>query len=79
MATDARTFPEIWNSLTSGEQLDLRDLILEKTKATSNTFWFWKKGASMPASRTDRRTIARVVSTFLNVNASEHTLFPRKR
>lgn len=79
MTTDARTFSEIWNSLGDVERVQLQDAIIRKTGASSNTFWFWKNGRSIPASRTDRRSIAREVSNFLGHPVHDATLFPRKR
>ena len=79
MTTDARTFTEIWNSLGSTEQYALRDKIMTKTGASPSLFWFWKLGKSRPASRTDRRAIARTVSDFIGIQVHEATLFPRKR
>ena len=79
MATDARTFHEIWESLTAAQAADLRESILSKTGASSNTFWFWKTGTSSPASRNDRRTIARLVTATLGIAVHEATLFPRRR
>jgi hypothetical protein len=79
MAKDERTFPEIWNSLTQAQQEELRDQILTKTGASSNTFWFWKKGAANPASRTDRQVISGLVGKYLNISTAPATLFPRKR
>lgn len=79
MTTDARTFSEIWNSLSDVDRVQLQDAIIRKTGASSNTFWFWKNGRSIPASRTDRRSIAREVSNFLGYPVHDATLFPRKR
>ena len=79
MTTDARTFSDIWNSLSDVERVQLQDAILRKTGASSNTFWFWKNGRSIPASRTDRRTIAREVSAILGIPVHDAALFPRKR
>ena len=79
MTTDARTFSEIWNSLGDVERVQLQDAIIRKTGASSNTFWFWKNGRSIPASRTDRRSIAREVSNFLGYPVHDATPFPRKR
>ena len=79
MATDARTFSEIWNGLEEIQKVQLQERILNKTGASSNTFWFWKNGRAVPASRTDRRTIAREVSIFLGITVHDAILFPRKR
>jgi hypothetical protein len=79
MTTDARTFAEIWNSLSDVERTQLQDAIIRKTGASSNTFWFWKNGKAVPASRTDRRIIAREVATFLGIPIHDSVLFPRKR
>ena len=79
MATDARTFSEIWNGLGDIERAQLQERILAKTGASSNTFWFWKNGRAVPASRNDRRTIAREVSVFLGISTHDAVLFPRKR
>ena len=79
MTTDARTFAEIWNGLGDVERVQLQDAILRKTGASSNTFWFWKNGRAIPASRTDRRIVAKEVSNFLGIPVHDATLFPRKR
>lgn len=79
MVTDARTFPEIWNGLEEIQRVQLQERILSKTGASSNTFWFWKNGKAVPASRTDRRIIAREVSIFLGIPIHDAVLFPRKR
>lgn len=79
MVTDARTFPEIWNGLEEIQRVQLQERILSKTGASSNTFWFWKNGKAVPASRTDRRLIAREVSIFLGITVHDAILFPRKR
>lgn len=79
METEAKTFQQIWESLGEVQRVQLQERILNKTGASSNTFWFWKNGRSVPASRTDRRTIAREVSIFLGINVHDAILFPRKR
>lgn len=79
MDTDARTFQQIWESLGEIQRAQLQERILNKTGASSNTFWFWKNGRAVPASRTDRRTIAREVATFLGITTHDAILFPRKR
>ena len=79
METDARTFQQIWDSLGEIQRVQLQERILSKTGASSNTFWFWKKGRAIPASRTDRRTVAREVSIFLGITVHDAILFPRKR
>ena len=79
MATYTRTFPEIWNELEESQRVQLQERILSKTGASPNTFWFWKNGKAVPASRTDRRIIAREVSIFLGIPIHDAILFPRKR
>ena len=75
---EAKTFKEIWQELSPNQQYELRDLILKKTGASTNTFWFWKTGNSVPASPMVRRAVAREVSSYLSISTTETALFPRR-
>lgn len=76
--TDARTFPEIWKSLTQYEQRNLRADIVHATKCTTVTIYRWQTGENTPSSQPAKDKVAQVVSKFLGRKCFAHTLFPNK-
>ena len=75
---DARTFPEIWKSLTPAEQSELRYMIIKSAGCTRQSVHNWSKG-SYPIYRDKRVKVASVVSSLLKCNVSHMTLFPNAR
>jgi len=76
--TDARTFPEIWGSLNSAEQSDLRYELIKETTCTRQSIDNWSKGTT-PINRKSRRAIAAVIRRKLHLNVNHVTLFPSAR
>lgn len=75
---DARTFGEIWNTLTSDEREDLT-LALYNAKCckTRQTIWKWANGKSKPSAPIIRDTVAKVVGKTVGSRVFSSTLFPR--
>ena len=79
ISTDARTFPQIWEGLTSNEREDLT-IEIYKTKCcrTRQTIWKWANEKARPGSPLVRETVAKVVSKAIGAKVYPHTLFPEK-
>ncbi len=74
--TDARTFSEIWGSLTKDEKSDLASkFYAAKCCGTPQTIWNWGVGKTRP-SLLAQKEIANVVSKFLGARVYGRTLFP---
>lgn len=74
---DARTFPEIWKSLSQNEQSDLRYTLMLKMKVTRQTIENWSKKGVMPIYQGAKEEVSRIVSSKLGIKTSWQTLFPR--
>jgi len=73
---DARTFPQIWNSLTATEQAELRDRLMRTGDISRTALFNWSKGKTSPASIGNKRRVAAAINKFLGYNVSHLTLFP---
>lgn len=76
--TDARTFPQIWETLNRAERRTLKVELVKAMSCTTNAVWFWSNGTYSPNSKLDRDKVAQVVSKFLGRKCFAHTLFPNK-
>lgn len=77
IAVDARTFPEIWESLNTDEQSNLRaDLLGSKCCTTRQCIHYWAKGEKSPNMPIVRNAVAKVVGKFLGKKVFAATLFP---
>lgn len=45
---DARTFPEIWETLTEYQRENLRFAVLVNIRVSPQTFWNWRTGKRRP-------------------------------
>lgn len=75
---DARTFPQIWETLTSAEQAELRDALIKKTSCTRQSIFNWSNGTS-PIYRDIRVKVADTIKKTFGFNVSHLTLFPSAR
>lgn len=73
---DARTFPQIWKSLTPAEQSELRDRLTRTGDISRTALFNWSTGKTSPASIGNRRRVATAINKFLGYNVSHLTLFP---
>lgn len=74
--TDARTFSQIWESLTQEEKSELSTkLYSAKCCGTPQTIWNWGTGKTRPAPLV-RKEIANVVGKFIGARVFGATLFP---
>lgn len=74
---DARTFPEIWETLTQAEQEEIRDRLTRNGDCTRMSLFNWTKGVR-PNSLALRRKVAAIMNKYLGLNVSHITLFPGK-
>lgn len=72
---DARTFPQIWETLTPAEQGELRFQLTRNGDCSRVTVYNWSKGMC-PASIGLRKKAASTMGKFLGKNVSHITLFP---
>lgn len=72
---DARTFPQIWETLTPAEQEELRDRLTRNGDCTRMTLFNWTRGVR-PISLAMRRKVASAMNKYLGLNVSHLTLFP---
>lgn len=72
---DARTFPQIWETLTSSEQQELRFQLTKNGDCSKTSVFYWSKGVT-PASLGMRKKVAAAMKSYLGLNVSHLTLFP---
>lgn len=77
ISTDARSFPEIWNSLDKEKQEVLMTRIYKKQCARCyQTVYYWRTGKKYPDNPIIRKTVASIVGTLINARVLPQTLFP---
>lgn len=72
---DARTFPQIWETLSAAEQSNLRYELTRTGEASRTSVYNWSKGIC-PVSVGMRKKVASTISRTLGLNVSHITLFP---
>lgn len=78
ITTDARSFPELWKSLSTEEQIALRGALVNRLGCTSQTVWNYAVGNTIPSSLLIKNEVARVVSRITGINVRPAILFPSK-
>lgn len=72
---DTRTFPEICSSLAEQQWLDLKYDIMSKLRKTEQTVLNWKHGKTMPAAHSERKDIAKIIGSLLDIKTTPSILF----
>ncbi len=72
---DARTFPEIWETLSPAEQSELRFQLTRNGDCSRTAVFMWSKGV-MPKSLSVRKKVASTIKSILGLNVRHLTLFP---
>lgn len=72
---DARTFPQIWETLSAAEQSNLRYELTKSGDASRTSVYNWSKGLC-PISIGMRKKVASTISRTLGLRVSHITLFP---
>lgn len=72
---DARTFPEIWETLTPAEQSELRFELTKNGESSRTSIYNWSKG-KCPINVALRKKVADKMNKTLGLNVSHLTLFP---
>ena len=72
---DARTFPQIWETLSAAEQSNLRYELTRSGEASRTSVYNWSKGIC-PIAVGMRKKVATTISRTLGLNVSHITLFP---
>ena len=72
---DARSFVEIYRSMTDNEKALLRDSLMQSLGVTYQTIWNWATGKCVPAIPGVKKQISKSVNLVLNVKTSVDTLF----
>ena len=76
--TDARTFSQIWGTLTQDQKSELSTkLYVAKCCSTPQTIWNWGTGRTRPSPLV-RKEAASVVGRFLGSRVYGETLFPSR-
>ena len=76
--TDARSFPEIWATLSEDERDNLSlELFKKKCCRTRQAIFYWAKGERAPINQLVRDTVAQIVGKMLGAKVFPQTLFPR--
>lgn len=77
---DARSFPQIWATMTASERDDLAiQLYAKKCCKTRQTVWNWANGKKQPNSPLVIDTVAKVVSKAVGSRVLGRTLFPSRQ
>lgn len=75
---DARSFPEIWATMSAGEKDDLvYELLKSKCCKTRTAIGMWGRGDRQPSNNLTRDVIARSIGKVLGLKVLSSTLFPR--
>ena len=74
-AIDARTFQQIWETLSAAEQSDLRYELTKNGECSRTSVYNWSKGMC-PISVALRRKVADKMGKVLGLRVSHRTLFP---
>lgn len=74
---DARSFPQIWETLTPAEQMELRFQLTRNGDCSRTSVFHWSKGVT-PVSLGMRKKVASVMKSVLGLNVSHLTLFPMR-
>lgn len=78
ISNDARSFPQIWATLSVGEKDDLvYELIKAKCCKTRTAVGMWGRGDRQPSNALTKDTIAKVIGKTLGLRVFSSTLFPR--
>lgn len=77
-STDARTFPQIWETLSVAEQSNLRYELTKSGDCSRVSIYNWSKG-TCPISVGLRKKVASTINRTLGLNVSHITLFPMNR
>lgn len=72
---DARTFSQVWCSLSPAMQAELRCELTGKGECTRQAVWAWTKGVT-PRSLATRKRVERILNNYLRIHTSHLTLFP---
>ena len=75
-AIDARTFPEIWETLTDYQRENLRFAIYINLRVSPQTLWYWRRGKRTP-NWANQKEIARLTSIVTKKRCSPELLFPK--
>ena len=74
---DARTFVEIWASLSKNEQQLIKYKVFERKHcATKQAFSLWIHGKRRPSGDDRKESIARIISDVIGKKVYANTLFP---
>ena len=75
---DARSFPEIWATLSLNERDELvYSLIRNKCCTTRQAIYYWASGKKAPRNLLLRDTVAKAVGKVTGSRIVASTLFPR--
>lgn len=78
-SNDARSFPEIWATLSSDEKDELvYELIRTKCCKTRTAILMWARGERRPSNALTRDVIARSIGKTLGLRVFGTTLFPAR-
>lgn len=73
---DTRTFPEIYNSLTTPQRYDLTQRFIHAGICTIyQTVWQWSRGTA-PRQEISRQAVARILGNYIGAKLPVKTLFP---
>lgn len=73
---DARTFPEIWETLTDYQRENLRFAIYINLRVSPQTLWYWRHGKRTP-NWANQKELARLTSIVTKKRCSPELLFPK--
>ncbi|MBO4499737.1 MAG: hypothetical protein J5732_05735 [Bacteroidaceae bacterium] len=73
---DARSLPEIWQTLPEQIQAVLRSELSSRIGASRTTIYYWCTGQAKPTYMSTRRQVAQAVKKITNINVHAYTLFP---
>lgn len=73
---DARSLPEIWQTLPEQIQAELRSELSSRIGASRTTIYYWCTGQAKPTYMSTRKQVAQAVKKITNINVHAYTLFP---
>lgn len=76
--TDARSFPEIWATLTVDEKEELvYELLKTRCCTTRTAINQWGRAVRRPANLLTQEAVAKAINKILGLHVHRTTLFPR--
>lgn len=73
---DARTFVQIYQSMSRNQRQTLQLTIIDRLGVTHQTIWNWGTGKYQPVIPLMKNIVSKAIESVLGVRTTPQTLFP---